>query len=73
MDFYLVKIDGFKITYPIVDVWSTIKPKVKRREPSSIEELKKYLIEEWNSISLNLIQNLCKNYLFRINKVLELS
>ena len=60
------------LAYPIEDLWSIIKPRVKRREPSSIEELKKYLIEEWNSIPLNLIQNLCKNYLYRINKVLEL-
>ena len=30
-------------------------------------------MEEWNSIPLNLIQNLCKNYLYRINKILELN
>ena len=30
-------------------------------------------MEEWNSIPLDLIHNLCKNYLYRINKVLELN
>ena len=35
-------------------------------------ELKKFLIEEWNSIPLKLVQNLCKNYLERIKKVFEL-
>ena len=30
-------------------------------------------MEEWYSIPHNLIQNLCKNYLYRINKVIELN
>ena len=57
-----------ELEYPIEDLWSITKSRVKWREPCSIEELKKYLIEEWNSITLNQIQNLCKNYLYRINK-----
>ena len=61
------------LAYPIEDLWAIIKPRVKRREPSSIDELKKFLLEEWYSIPLNLIQNLCKNYLYRINKVIELN
>ena len=60
------------LAYWIEDLWSIIKPRVKRREPSSLKELKKYLIEEWSSIPLDLVQNLCKNYLYRINIVLEL-
>ena len=61
------------LAYPIEDLWSILKPRVKRREPSSLEELKKYLLEEWNLIPLDLIHNLCKNYSYRINKVLELN
>ena len=61
------------LAYPIEDLWAILKPRVKRREPSSIDELKKFLMEEWYSIPLNLIQNLCKNYLYRINKVIELN
>ena len=49
-----------------------IKPRIKRRNPTSLEELKKFLIEEWNSIPLNLAQNLCVNYLERIKKVFDL-
>ena len=60
------------LAYPIEDLWGIIKPRIKRRNPTSIEELKRYLIEEWNSIPLNLVRNLCKGYLERIKKVFEL-
>ena len=45
---------------------------MKRRDPQTIEELKQYLLEEWNAIPKDMIQNLCRNYLKRIEKVLEL-
>ena len=60
------------LAYPIEDLWGIIKPRIKRKNPSSINEVKKFLIEEWNSIPLKLVQNLCKNYLERIKKVFEL-
>ena len=50
-----------------------IKPRIKRRNPTSLEELKKFLIEEWNSIPINLVQNLCVNNLERIIKVFDLN
>ena len=60
------------LAYPIEDLWGIIKPRIKRRNPSSIEEMKKILLEEWNSIPQNLVKNLCKNYLERIKRVYEL-
>ncbi len=60
------------LAYPIEDLWGIIKPRIKRRNPSSIEEMKKFLLEEWNSIPHKLVQHLCKNYLERIKKVYEL-
>ena len=60
------------LAYPIEDLWGIIKPRIKRKNPASIEEVKKLLIEEWSSIPQNLIQNLCKNYLDRIKKVFDL-
>ena len=72
-------IDGFKIRLihqiqlnQIEEFWGIIKPRIKRKNPASIEEVKKLLIVEWSSIPQNLIQNLCKNYLDRIKKVFEL-
>ena len=77
---YLLKMVGFKtlqihhdLAYLIEDQWDFIKPRIKRRNPASLEELKKFLIEEWNSIPLNLVQNLCVNYLKRIKKVFDLN
>ena len=34
------------LAYPIEDLWGIIKPRVKRRDPQSIQELKQYVIEE---------------------------
>ena len=60
------------LAYPIERLWGIIKPRVKRREPKSLEELKHFLLEEWNSIPIELIQNLCKGYLSKIKKCFEL-
>jgi hypothetical protein len=60
------------LAYPIEDLWTIIKPRVKRRNPTSIPELKKFLLEEWSSVPIELVQNLCKGFLNRIHKVLEL-
>ena len=59
------------LAYPIEDLWGIIKPRIKRRNPTSLEE--KFLIEEWNSIPINLVQNLCVNNLERIIKVFDLN
>ena len=60
------------LAYPIEDLWGIIKPRIKRRNPASIIEMTKILIEEWNSIPQNLVKNLCKGYLERVKKVYEL-
>ena len=38
------------LAYPIETVWAELKDKVKRRKPKTIEDLKKFCIEEWNKI-----------------------
>ena len=48
---------------PIEDIWAIIKPRIKRREPKSLDELKKFTIEEWESIPKTIIQNLTKGYI----------
>ena len=60
------------LAFPIEQLWAIIKPRVKRRDPKTLDELKKFLIEEWNAIPRNMVENLCKNYLTRVEKVLEL-
>ena len=44
----------------------------KGKIQNSIDELKKYISEEWNSIPKSLIENLFKNYINRIKKVIKL-
>lgn len=61
------------LAYPIEDLWAILKPRIKRRQPSSLEELKKFALEEWNSVPDTIIQNLTKGYLERIKKVIELN
>ena len=57
---------------PIEDLWAIIKPRVKRRNPQTVDQLKEFLLEEWNSIPINLVQNLCKGYTDRLKKVIDL-
>ena len=43
------------LAYPIEDIWAIIKPRIKRREPKSLDELKKFTIEEWYLIPKTII------------------
>ena len=60
------------LAYPIERLWGILKNRVKRRNPKTIEDLTKFTFEEWNSVPITLVQNLCKNYLKKIKKVIEL-
>ena len=60
------------LAYPIERMWGIIKPRVKRRGPKSVDELKKFLLEEWNSVPLTIVQNLCKEYLAKLRKCVEI-
>ena len=60
------------IVYPIEDLWGILKNRVKRRAPKNIEELTLFFFEEWYSIPQSLINNLFKNFIKRIKKILEL-
>ena len=54
------------MAYSIERFWGIINPRVKRRGPKTIDELKNVLLEEWNSIPIEIIQNLCRGYLDKI-------
>ena len=36
------------LAYPIETLWGIIKPRIKRRNPKTIQELKQFTLEEWN-------------------------
>ena len=49
-----------------------MKPKIKKRNPKNLEELKKYTLEEWNSIHNRIIQKCGEGYIKRLKKIIEL-
>ena len=61
------------LAYPIENLWGIIKPRVKRRNPETIEDLKRFLLEEWNSVPLKMVQSLCEGYFNRLKKCVELN
>ena len=61
------------LAFPIEDLWAIIKPRIKRREPQTIEELKSYILQEWNSVPKELIRNQCNSFIDRVKKVIELN
>ena len=61
------------MAYPIENLWGIIKPRVKRRNPETIEDLKRFLLEEWNSVPLKMVQSLCEGYFNRLKKCVELN
>ena len=60
------------MAYPIETLWALLKKNVKKRIPTTLDELKKFRIEEWNNIPQEYIKKLVKNYLKRIRKVIEI-
>ena len=61
------------LAFPIEDLWAIIKPRVKRRDPQTLEELKSFIVEEWNSVLEGLIRNLCNGFIDRVKKVIQLN
>ena len=60
------------LAYPIENIWGYLKPRIKKRNPQTIEELKKYTVEEWNKIPLKIIKNCGKHYIRRLEKIIEI-
>ena len=60
------------LAYPIENIWGYLKPKIKKRNPKNLEVLKKFTIEEWNSIPNKLIQKCGMGYIKRVKKIIEI-
>ena len=58
------------LAYPIETLWGILKERNKRRLPKNFEELIQYTLEEWYSVPQSLVENLCNNYIKRIQMVL---
>jgi len=56
---------------PIENLWQIIKDKVERRMPKNIEELKEFLMEEWEATPNETVINLVRSMKNRCELVLE--
>ena len=61
------------IAYPIETLWATLKKRVKKRDPKTIEDLKTITLQEWNRISPKLVRRFCLNFVKRIKKIIEIN
>ena len=59
------------LAYPIEILWGILKERIKKRLPKNLEELIQYTFKEWYSIPQSLVENLCNNYIKRIQMVLQ--
>lgn len=55
----------------IENVWSLLKRGINKRKPKNIDELEKYINEEWNKIDQQTIKNLFDGMPKRIAQVIE--
>ena len=56
---------------PIENIWTIIKNNVEKRMPQNINELTKFLAEEWNAIPQSTINNLVMSMKTRCELILE--
>ena len=56
---------------PIENMWQIVKNNVEKRMPKDINELKKFMIEEWDAISVETVNNLVLSMKKRCELILE--
>lgn len=60
------------IASPIENIWGIIKPKIKRKNPKELEELKNLTIEEWNNVKKSIIKKSHLEFFERIKKIIKI-
>jgi hypothetical protein len=56
---------------PIENLWSVLKKAVRRRLPKNINELKLYILDEWENISDYIARDLCNSMRFRVLECIQ--
>ena len=57
---------------PIENVWHLLKQNVRKRLPSTVEELENCIHEEWERLDDNIIKKICESFPERIRKCIQL-
>jgi len=68
MDFPAVSSD----INPIENVWAVLKTRVNRRNPSNEDELRKFILEEWQNIDDDFIKTLIRTMPKRLEDIISL-
>ena len=55
---------------PIEELWSDLKRRVYGRHPRAMEELERYITEEWAATDLDFIARICRNMPHRLQQVI---
>ena len=56
---------------PIENLWGLLKRNVEKRNPQTVDELKKFLLEEWENIPIRTLQKLEKSMRNRSEAVIK--
>jgi len=56
---------------PIENLWSIIKSKVEKRMPRNLDDLEKFMVEEWQNIPNTVLINLSKSMKRRCELIIE--
>jgi len=57
---------------PIENLWSIVKDRVEKRMPKNLDDLERFMAEEWNNIPTTVLNNLIKSMKHRCDLVIEL-
>ena len=55
---------------PIENLWGELKRNVRKRFPQSLDELEEFIIQEWENISDQKVQNYCESFENRLKCVI---
>ena len=56
---------------PIENLWGLVKRNVEKRKPRNLEDLKVFMVEEWEKIPQETIKNLINSMKNRYELILE--
>lgn len=56
---------------PIEELWNDLKRRVYGRQPNSMEQLERYITEEWAATDLSFIAHICRNMPRRLQLVID--
>jgi transposase len=57
---------------PVENIWKVLKEKVRHRLPNTIDEVKNFLYEEWESLDNRMVIETSKSFIKRTQECIKL-